>query len=71
MPDKPTDKKLTFLEWFAREGQSSVADAEPVIKDYADFLLHGKHSKDCKKGCPLCTLKQWLTEYHKYFKKNK
>ena len=68
MPDKPTDKKLTFVEWFAREGQASVADAKTVIESYGNFLLDAKHSIDCKKGCPLCTLDQWLSEYKKYFK---
>ncbi len=70
MPDNPTDKKLTFVEWMAMEAQSSEIDAKRTIEGYGNFLAYGTHTMNCPKkvGCPLCTLEQWLSEYREYFK---
>ena len=72
MPDKPTDKKLTFLEWLAKEEDATVErmgiNLHKLINDalYATSI----HKGDCTDEtlpCSLCTLEEWLSEYRQYF----
>ncbi|KKN10326.1 hypothetical protein LCGC14_1037640 [marine sediment metagenome] len=76
MPDKPTDKKLTFVEWIAERQNINIERAKNLIELYTDdiTILGGIHDGDCigeHAICFLCELEKWLTEYHKYFKQNK
>ena len=73
MDTKPTDKKLTFVEWFAKtKCEDDIKYAKRAIKNWSYHLINGEiHSGYCTNEhhlCKLCELKQWLSEYHKYFK---
>lgn len=74
MPDNPTDKKLTFVEWIAKEKFTNATQAKKVFVElYGDTLLDGIHNENCTDElaeCRLCMLQQMLSEYHKYFKQN-
>ena len=75
MPDKPTDKKLTFVEWLAKEHYvGNIEYAKGVLRAIMDDIIRdGIHKGDCtneSEPCLLCTLETMLSEYHKYFKQN-
>ncbi len=71
MPDKPTDKKLTFMEWIIRDefsGKEILAKAA-VGHLFKYVILNEKHNEDCPMGeCMLCILERMLSDYHEYFK---
>lgn len=73
MPDKPTDKKLTFIEWLAKnECQGDIKHAKRAIKRWTYHLIadetHDGYCTNEEYSCMLCTLETMLSEYHKYFK---
>jgi len=72
MPDKPTDKKLTLIEFAAKGEGISVKLSRKIMEKYANTLIgNGIHKKGCGVGkvtCKLCTLEYILSEYYKYFK---
>lgn len=76
MPDKPTNKKLTFIQWLAKEQIGGVGETRVAIKFYVKDALFdiGVHDGKCigEKGeCLLCELERMLSEYREYFKQNK
>lgn len=78
MPDKLTDKKLTFVEWvanykisFGEVNESDLEDTKRRLRNITNSIIYdGLHNINCinKKACVLCTLQKWLSEYKKYFK---
>ncbi len=69
MPDKPTDKKLTFVEWLTKKSEANVREVKRTIKYCMnDIIVNGIH-KYCKAGdCNLCNFQKCISNYHKYFK---
>lgn len=73
MPDNSTEKKLTFVEWVAKDGYSGdLKYAEKALETITNNIMYlGIHSGDCTNECHTCTLcllEKLLSEYHKYFK---
>ncbi len=65
---QPTGKKLTFVQWVAKEENISVKRSRANIRTHADAMVwFGIHTEE-EVLCTLCKLEQWLTEYKKYFK---
>jgi len=74
-PDNPTDNKLTFVEFVAKESfGKDIKGIEIALKLALDNIIDfGKHYKDCtskNNPCTLCSLESMLQEYYKYFKEN-
>lgn len=77
MPDKPTDKKLTFVEWVAyykislgELDKNDLGEAKKRLQNITNAIIYnGLHNINCIniQACVLCTLQNWLSEYHKYF----
>ncbi len=73
MPDKPTDKKLTFVEWLAkRECKNDIVRTEQTLEAVTNSIIyfetHDENCKDKHPKCTLCILETWLSEYRKYLK---
>ncbi len=70
MPDKPTDKKLTFVEWLAKDMKTTNKKAEKFIFILSCNIIDvGTHHRDCaEEACSLCGLEASLSNYRKYFK---
>ncbi len=71
MPDNPTDKKLSFVEWYANLAGCS----KKLVKRYIENMTTNvRHNENCMGGggpCGLCDLQAELSEYREYFKQNK
>ena len=76
MPDKPTDKKLTFVEWVTEKRCFTIELNEnygrSLIGLYTKSIItKGTHGEGCVErnvSCELCNLEKLLTDYYKYFK---
>ncbi len=69
MKAKPTDKKLTFVEFVAKEYK---VDVEVVVKELKrcinNIIINGRHGHCRLEGCELCGLERRFSAYKKYFK---
>jgi len=72
IPDKPTDKKLTFVEWLAKEKKCKTQFAiNNFMQIYITALKDGKHYqcdvyRGKKRQCTLCELEDMLSNYNEY-----
>lgn len=79
--EQPTDKKMTFVEWLAKDYFSYYENTNENLvtaKNMLEFMMEGiisdgfHHechlSTDISYVCNMCRLEKYLSEYHQYFK---
>ena len=73
MDTKPTDKKLTLVEWIAKNFKPNEIIERKNMEEAMRFWLaaiinDGLHKNCAKNKCNLCGFEAILSKYHEYFK---
>ena len=68
--EQPTAKKLTFVDWLAREKKCKKQFIiNDILQDYISALYEGTHNGYCmgkRHECLLCELEDMLSDYYEY-----